>query len=167
MEMNTRIQVEHPSPRWCTGVDLVREQIRLAAGEPLSLSTRTSQPRGHAIECRINAEDPVTFAPSPGQITALHLPGGLGVRVDTHVYAGYVVPPYYDSLLAKLIVHAEDRPAALARLRRALAEFVVEGCKTNLDFLRRLLANTPTTWPARWIRTSSNACRYRTGRASR
>jgi len=122
------------------GVDLVREQMRIAAGEPLRIGNDI-RPRGHAIELRINAEDPVTFAPSPGRITALNLPGGLGVRIDTHIYANYVVPPHYDSLLAKLIVRAENRPAALARLRRALAEFIVEGCKTNLDFHRRLLAN--------------------------
>jgi acetyl-CoA carboxylase biotin carboxylase subunit len=140
MEMNTRIQVEHTVTEEVFSVDLVREQMKLAAGEPLKLAGDI-RPRGHAIELRINAEDPVTFAPSPGRITALNLPGGLGVRVDTHIYNQYVVPPYYDSLLAKLIVHAENRPAALARLRRALAEFVVEGCKTNLDFHRRLLAN--------------------------
>ncbi len=140
MEMNTRIQVEHPVTEEVFSVDLVREQMRLAAGEPLKLPADI-RPRGHAIELRINAEDPVTFAPSPGRITALNLPGGLGVRVDTHIYNQYLVPPFYDSLLAKLIVRAENRPAALARLRRALAEFVVEGCKTNLDFFRRLLAN--------------------------
>src|SRR5260221_11515258 len=140
MEMNTRIQVEHTVTEEVFGVDLVREQMMLAAGEPLKLAGDI-RPRGHAIELRINAEDPNTFAPSPGRITALNLPGGLGVRVDTHIYTNYVVPPYYDSLLAKLIVRAENRPAALARLRRALAEFVVEGCKTNLDFHRRLLAN--------------------------
>jgi acetyl-CoA carboxylase biotin carboxylase subunit len=140
MEMNTRIQVEHTVTEEVFGVDLVREQMRLAAGESLKLSS-TIRPRGHAIELRINAEDPVTFAPSPGRITALNLPGGLGVRVDTHIYSNYVVPSHYDSLLAKLIVRAENRPAALARLRRALSEFVVEGCKTNLDFHRRLLAN--------------------------
>jgi acetyl-CoA carboxylase biotin carboxylase subunit len=140
MEMNTRIQVEHTVTEEVFGVDLVREQMRLAAGDPLKLATDI-RPRGHAIELRINAEDPVTFAPSPGRITALNLPGGIGVRVDTHIYNQYLVPPFYDSLLAKLIVRAENRPAALARLRRALAEFVVEGCKTNLDFFRRLLAN--------------------------
>jgi acetyl-CoA carboxylase biotin carboxylase subunit len=140
MEMNTRIQVEHTVTEEVFGIDLVREQIRLAGGEPLRLSGDL-RPRGHAIELRINAEDPVTFAPSPGRITALNLPGGLGVRVDTHIYQQYTVPSHYDSLLAKLIVHAEDRPAALARLRRALAEFVIEGCKSNLDFHRRLLAN--------------------------
>jgi len=140
MEMNTRIQVEHTVTEEVFGVDLVREQMRLAAGEPLKLANDI-RPRGHAIEMRINAEDPVTFAPSPGRITALNLPGGIGVRVDTHIYSQYVVPPFYDSLLAKLIVHAETRPVALARMRRALAEFVVEGCKTNIDFFKRLLAN--------------------------
>jgi acetyl-CoA carboxylase, biotin carboxylase subunit len=140
MEMNTRIQVEHTVTEMVTGLDLVREQIRLAAGEPLSASfTGRFRPRGHAIECRINAEDPVTFAPSPGRITALNLPGGFGVRVDTHIYEGYVVPPQYDSLLAKLIVHAEDREAAIFRMRRALGEFVVEGVKTNLPFHRQLV----------------------------
>jgi acetyl-CoA carboxylase biotin carboxylase subunit len=140
MEMNTRIQVEHTVTEEVFGVDLVREQMKLAAGEPLELADDIPA-RGHAIEVRINAEDPVTFAPSPGRITALNLPGGLGVRLDTHIYNQYVVPPYYDSLLAKLIVRADSRPAALARLRRALGEFVIEGCKTNLDFYRRLLAN--------------------------
>jgi acetyl-CoA carboxylase, biotin carboxylase subunit len=140
MEMNTRIQVEHTVTEEVFGVDLVREQMKLAAGDPLKLP-QDIRPRGHAIEFRINAEDPVTFAPSPGRITALNLPGGLGVRIDTHIYNQYLVPPFYDSLLAKLIVRAENRPAALARMRRALAEFVVEGCKTNLDFFRRLLAN--------------------------
>jgi acetyl-CoA carboxylase biotin carboxylase subunit len=140
MEMNTRIQVEHTVTEEVFGVDLVREQMKLAAGESLKLPNDI-RPRGHAIEMRINAEDPVTFAPSPGKITALNLPGGLGVRVDTHIYSGYVVPSYYDSLLAKVIVRAENRPAALARMRRALSEFIVEGCKTNLDFHRRLLAN--------------------------
>jgi acetyl-CoA carboxylase biotin carboxylase subunit len=140
MEMNTRIQVEHTVTEMVTGLDLVREQIRLAWGEPLSPAFAGHfRPRGHAIECRINAEDPVSFAPSPGRITALNLPGGIGVRVDTHIYEGYVVPPDYDSLLAKLIVHAEDRDAALRRLRRALDEFVVEGVKTNLPFHRRLV----------------------------
>ncbi len=151
MEMNTRIQVEHTVTEMVTGVDLVREQIRLATGATLSsvidhrgvsrfaIAGREVRPFGHSIEARINAEDPVTFAPSPGRITGLNLPGGVGVRVDTHIYQGYVVPPYYDSLLAKLIVHAEDRPAAIRRLSRALSEFVVEGIKTNLDFHRKLV----------------------------
>ncbi len=140
MEMNTRIQVEHTVTEEVFDIDLVREQLRLAAGEPLKLRPDL-RPRGHAIEVRVNAEDPVTFAPSPGRITALNLPGGLGVRVDTHIYAQYVVPSHYDSLLAKLIVRAENRPAAIARLRRALSETVIEGCRTNLDFHRRLTAN--------------------------
>ena len=140
MEMNPRIQVEHTVTEMVSGVDLIREQIRIAAGEKLDFSALRAKKAlgGHAIEVRINAEDPVTFAPSPGRITALHIPGGLGVRVDTHIYQGYVVPPNYDSLLAKLIAFGEDRPCAIARLRRALDEFTVEGIKTNLDFHRRL-----------------------------
>jgi len=140
MEMNTRLQVEHPVTELVTGIDLVREQIRIAAGEPLSFSDER-RARGHAIELRINAEDPVTFAPSPGRITALHMPGGLGVRVDTHVYAGYMVPPNYDSLLAKVIVHDVDRMAALRRARRCLDEMVIEGVRTNIAFLRRIVSN--------------------------
>jgi acetyl-CoA carboxylase, biotin carboxylase subunit len=140
MEMNTRLQVEHPVTELVYGVDLVREQIRIAAGEPLSF-TEERRARGHAIELRINAEDPNTFAPWPGRITALHMPGGLGVRVDTHVYAGYVVPPNYDSLLAKVIVHDVDRPAALRRARRCLDEMVIEGIRTNIPFLRRIINN--------------------------
>jgi acetyl-CoA carboxylase biotin carboxylase subunit len=136
--MNTRIQVEHTVTEEVFGVDLVREQMRLAAGEPLRLSSNL-KPRGHSIEVRINAEDPVTFAPSPGLITALNLPGGPGVRVDTHIYSAYRVPPNYDSLLAKLIVRGDNRPAAVARLKRALAEFIVEGPKTNVDFFKRLI----------------------------
>jgi acetyl-CoA carboxylase biotin carboxylase subunit len=151
MEMNTRIQVEHTVTEMVTGLDLVREMIKIAAGHALSPSVLEGgrfRPRGHSIEVRVNAEDPETFAPCPGRITALNLPGGLGVRVDTHIYEGYVVPPNYDSLLAKLIVHAEDREAAIRRLRRALDEFVVEGqnaagqstgVRTNLPFLRRLV----------------------------
>jgi acetyl-CoA carboxylase biotin carboxylase subunit len=138
MEMNTRIQVEHTVTEEVFGVDLVREQMRLATGEPLRLPP-DMRPRGHSIEVRINAEDPVTFAPSPGLITALNLPGGPGVRIDTHIYAGYRVPPNYDSLLAKLIVRADNRPAAIARLRRALSEFIVEGPKTNLALHKRIV----------------------------
>jgi acetyl-CoA carboxylase biotin carboxylase subunit len=140
MEMNTRLQVEHPVTELVTGLDLVREQIRIAAGEPLSFDHQEQRkPRGHAIELRVNAEDPNTFAPWPGKITAVHFPGGLGVRVDTHVYAGYVVPPNYDSLLAKVIVHDVDRPAALRRARRCLDEMVIEGPRTNIPFLRRIV----------------------------
>ena len=140
MEMNTRLQVEHPVTELVTGLDLVREQIRIAAGEPLSF-TDERRPRGHAIEMRVNAEDPDTFAPWPGKITAVHFPGGLGVRVDTHVYAGYVVPSNYDSLLAKVIVHDVDRAAAIRRARRCLDEIVIEGPRTNIPFLRRIINN--------------------------
>ncbi|MEZ4362860.1 MAG: acetyl-CoA carboxylase biotin carboxylase subunit [Kofleriaceae bacterium] len=138
MEMNTRLQVEHPVTELVTGLDLVREQLRIAAGERLSFEGERV-PNGHAIELRVNAEDPVSFAPWPGKITALHMPGGLGVRVDTHVYAGYVVPPNYDSLLAKVIVHDVDRPSALRRARRCLDEIVIEGPRTNIPFLRRII----------------------------
>ena len=139
MEMNTRLQVEHPVTELVSGLDLVREQIRIAAGEPLSFEALRA--RGHAIELRINAEDPNTFAPWPGRITALHFPGGLGVRVDTHVYAGYVVPANYDSLLAKVVVHDVDRPAALRRAKRCLDEMVIEGPRTNIPFLRRIVSH--------------------------
>jgi len=142
MEMNTRLQVEHPVTELVTGLDLVREQIRIAAGEPLSFDhNEDRRPRGHAIELRINAEDPNNFAPWPGKITAVHFPGGLGVRVDTHVYAGYVVPPNYDSMIAKVIVHDVDRPAAIRRARRCLDEMVIEGPRTNIPFLRRIINN--------------------------
>ncbi len=139
MEMNTRLQVEHPVTEMVTGLDLVREQVMIAAGEKLSFRHR--RPRGHSIELRINAEDPVTFAPSPGRITALNVPGGLGVRVDTHIYEGYVVPPHYDSLLAKLIVHDDNRAAAISRAQRCLDEFVVEGVKTNIAFHRKVISH--------------------------
>jgi acetyl-CoA carboxylase biotin carboxylase subunit len=138
MEMNTRLQVEHPVTEWVTGMDLVREQIRIAQGEPLSFAGER-RPRGHSIELRVNAEDPDTFAPWPGRITALHIPGGNGVRVDTHIYEGYVVPPNYDSLLAKVIVHDSTRATAIRRALRCLQEMVVEGPRTNIPFLRRLL----------------------------
>ena len=141
MEMNTRIQVEHPVTEEVTGIDLVKEQIRVAAGEPLSVPAGDFRLRGHAIEFRVNAEDPVTFAPSPGKIRELHLPGGPGVRVDTHIYRDYVVPPYYDSLLAKLIVRGRDRLDAIARGRRALEQFVVEGVKTTIPLHRAILNN--------------------------
>ena len=140
MEMNTRIQVEHPVTEMCTGFDLVKEQIRAAAGLPLSIPDRPIHLRGHAIECRINAEDPArSFAPSPGTIATFHPPGGPGVRVDTHMYAGYRVPPYYDSLLMKLIVHASNRDEAIARMRRALAETVIEGVHTTIPFLQAVM----------------------------
>ncbi len=141
MEMNTRIQVEHPVTEAVTAVDLVKEQIRVAAGEELTLREPPTL-RGHAIECRINAEDPENgFRPSPGTITAFHAPGGPGVRIDTHVYAGYHVPPYYDSLIAKLIVRANDRPEALSRSYHALEEFIVEGIHTTIPFLQTVLSH--------------------------
>jgi acetyl-CoA carboxylase, biotin carboxylase subunit len=141
MEMNTRIQVEHPVTEMLTGVDLVKEQIRVAAGEKLSMSTLPPL-RGHVIECRVNAEDPArNFQPSPGKITTFHPPGGPGVRLDSHVYAGYTVPPYYDSLLAKLIVQGRDRAEALSRMRVALESFVVEGVTTTIPFLARVMQN--------------------------
>jgi acetyl-CoA carboxylase biotin carboxylase subunit len=141
MEMNTRIQVEHPVTEEVTGIDLVKEQIRVAADEPLSVPAGEFRLRGHAMEFRVNAEDPVTFAPNPGKIRELHLPGGPGVRVDTHVYRDYVVPPTYDSLLAKLVVRGKDRQETLARARRALEQFVVEGVKTSIPLHRAILNN--------------------------
>jgi acetyl-CoA carboxylase biotin carboxylase subunit len=140
MEMNTRVQVEHPVTEIVTGVDIVKEQLRIAAGEPMSVPKRKQvRPEGHAIEFRINAEDPETFAPSPGRITDLALPGGPGVRVDTHIYAGYTVPPYYDSLIAKLLVFGRDREEAIVRSRRALSMVRVEGIKTSVALHLRIL----------------------------
>jgi acetyl-CoA carboxylase biotin carboxylase subunit len=141
MEMNTRIQVEHAVTEEVTGIDLVKEQLRVAAGLPLSVPEGPFRLRGHAIEFRVNAEDPVTFAPSPGKIRELHLPGGPGVRVDTHIYRDYVIPPHYDSLLAKLIVRGKDRAEAIARGRRALEQFVLEGVKTTIPLHRAVLNN--------------------------
>jgi acetyl-CoA carboxylase, biotin carboxylase subunit len=141
MEMNTRIQVEHPVTEQVYGLDLVRLQIRLAAGERMPLSQADVTPKFHAIECRVNAEDPITFAPSPGNITGYHQPGGYGVRVDTMAFEHYRVQPYYDSLVAKLICWAHSREVALSRARRALDEYVIEGIKTNIPFLRRVLAD--------------------------
>src|SRR5271167_4908648 len=132
IEMNTRIQVEHPLTEMVTGVDLVKSQIRLAAGEKLGEITGPVAFRGHAIECRINAEDPETFAPSPGRVTAFRVPGGPGIRVDTAIYADAVIPPYYDSLIAKLVAHGEDRAEAIARMKQALDGFVIEGVKTTI-----------------------------------
>ncbi|MEM8798687.1 MAG: acetyl-CoA carboxylase biotin carboxylase subunit [Pseudomonadota bacterium] len=142
IEMNTRLQVEHPVTEMVTGVDLVREQIRVAAGMPLSIRQEEVTFSGHAIECRINSEDPRTFAPSPGNVELYHPPGGLGVRVDSALYAGYRVPPYYDSLIAKLIVHADTREACIMRLRRVLREYVITGVKTTLP-LHQALADDP------------------------
>jgi acetyl-CoA carboxylase biotin carboxylase subunit len=139
IEMNTRLQVEHPVTEMVCGIDLVREQIRIASGEPLGYAQEDVRFEGHAIECRITAEHPETFAPSPGKVTTYHAPGGLGVRVDSALYSGYSVPPHYDSLVAKLIVHAPTRAQAIARLRRALDEMVVDGIETTLPLHRRIV----------------------------
>jgi acetyl-CoA carboxylase biotin carboxylase subunit len=139
IEMNTRIQVEHPVTEQVTGIDLILEQIRVAAGADLTLRQEDVQFQGHAIECRINAENPVSFRPSPGKIVHYHAPGGLGVRVDSHVYQGYTIPPHYDSLIGKLIVHGKTRGECLMRLRRSLDEFVVDGIDTTLPLFRALV----------------------------
>ncbi len=139
MEMNTRIQVEHPVTEMVTGIDLVKEQIRIAAGLPLSFAQGDIRIKGHSIECRINAEDPEKFTPSPGTITAFNPPGGLGVRVETAAYTQYVIPPYYDSMIAKLIVHAATRIDAIMRMQRALNEFIIEGVKTTIPMHKKIL----------------------------
>ncbi len=159
IEMNTRLQVEHPVTEAISGIDLVREQIRIAAGLPLSFTQDEVRLEGHAIECRINAENPRTFVPSPGLVTDFHAPGGLGVRLDSAVYAGYGIPPYYDSLIGKLIVHGRDRPEAIARMRRSLAEMVVGGIDTTIPLFQDLLQDPDIVegrydihWLERWIK---------------
>ncbi|MFB2865843.1 acetyl-CoA carboxylase biotin carboxylase subunit [Aeromonas sp. MdU4] len=139
IEMNTRIQVEHPVTEMVTGIDLIKEQLRIAAGQPLSITQQDIRIRGHAIECRINAEDPSTFMPSPGLVQRFHAPGGLGVRWDSHIYAGYKVPPHYDSMIGKLICYGENRDIAIARMRHALDELVVEGIKTNVPLQKEIM----------------------------
>jgi acetyl-CoA carboxylase biotin carboxylase subunit len=139
IEMNTRIQVEHPVTEMVTGVDQIKEQLRIAAGQPLSIDQEQIRVHGHAIECRINAEDPNTFIPSPGKIQMFHAPGGLGVRWESHIYSGYTVPPYYDSMIGKLITYGESRDEAIARMRHALKELVVEGIKTNIPLQLRIM----------------------------
>jgi acetyl-CoA carboxylase biotin carboxylase subunit len=158
IEMNTRLQVEHPVTEAVTGVDLVREQIRIAAGLPLSFSQAEISFKGHAIECRINAENPRTFTPSPGVVTDFHAPGGLGVRLDSALYAGYAIPPYYDSLAGKLIVHGRDREEALNRMQRCLGEIVVGGIETTIPLFQDLLKEPDIRsgaydihWLERWI----------------
>jgi acetyl-CoA carboxylase biotin carboxylase subunit len=142
IEMNTRLQVEHPVTEMVTGVDIVREQLRIAGGESLELKQEDIVVRGHAVECRINAEDPKTFMPSPGLIQLWHAPGGPGVRMDSHIYSGYRVPPYYDSLIGKLITHGNDRATAIARMRNALTEIVVEGIKTNIPLHQEIFQHS-------------------------
>ena len=158
IEMNTRLQVEHPVTEAITGIDLVREQIRVAAGMPLSFTQDEVSFSGHAIECRINAEDPATFAPSPGTINDFHAPGGLGVRLDSAIYAGYRIPPYYDSLIGKLIVHGKNRTDCLMRLRRALGEIVISGISTTVPLFLKLIqdrdiidGNYNIHWLEHWI----------------
>ena len=141
IEMNTRVQVEHPVTEWITGVDIVKTQIMVAAGEKLPFTQRQIEIRGHAIECRVNAEDPYKFIPSPGRITTWHAPGGPGVRVDSHAYTNYFVPPNYDSMIGKIIVHGDTRAQALARMRTALSETVVEGINTNIPLHRELMVD--------------------------
>lgn len=139
IEMNTRIQVEHPVSEYITGVDLIKEQIRMASDLPLTLTQDDITFDGHAVECRINAEDAATFMPSPGKINLLHQPGGPGVRFDSHIYGSYTVPPHYDSMIGKLITHGKTRDEAFARMRNALDEIIIDGIKTNLDLHRRLI----------------------------
>jgi acetyl-CoA carboxylase biotin carboxylase subunit len=141
IEMNTRIQVEHPVTEMITDIDLILEQIRIANGAELTIAQQDVKFHGHAIECRINAENPKTFRPSPGRIEHYHPPGGMGVRIDSAVYQGYTIPPYYDSLLGKLIVHGKSRAECLMRLKRALDEFVVDGIETTLPLFRALVRN--------------------------
>jgi acetyl-CoA carboxylase biotin carboxylase subunit len=154
IEMNTRLQVEHPVTEMITGVDLVQQQIRVASGLPLNITQDEIKISGHAIECRINAEHPETFTPSPGRLEAVHVPGGLGVRVDSAIYAGYSIPPYYDSLIGKLIVFGVSRTECLMRLRRALGEFVIEGVETTIPLFQRLLSQPDIidgTYDIHWL----------------
>ncbi|MGK2946378.1 MAG: acetyl-CoA carboxylase biotin carboxylase subunit [Candidatus Malihini olakiniferum] len=139
IEMNTRIQVEHPVTEMITGVDLIKEQLRIAAGQPLSIEQEEVNVRGHAVECRINAEDPDTFLPSSGKITRFHAPGGFGVRWESHIYAGYTVPPYYDSMIGKLITYGESRDIAISRMKNALAELIIDGIKTNIELQLKIM----------------------------
>jgi len=152
LEMNTRIQVEHPITEMVTGVDIVREQIRIADGKKLRFDQKAIHFRGHSIECRINAEDPETFTPSPGRISSCVFPGGFGVRVDTAIYPGYTVPSTYDSLLGKLVVHGDDRNEAIMRMRRALEEIRIEGVKTTIDFHKKLMIDSDFTEGRLWTK---------------
>ncbi len=142
IEMNTRVQVEHPVTEMITGFDIVKEQLRIAAGEPLSITQDQVTFTGHAVECRLNAEDPVNFMPSPGRIDQFHMPGGPGIRCETHIYNGYKVPPYYDSMIGKLIAHGEDRNSAIARMKTALSEMVIDGIKTNIPLQQDIMSDS-------------------------
>jgi acetyl-CoA carboxylase biotin carboxylase subunit len=142
IEMNTRVQVEHPVTEMITGFDIVKEQLRIAAGLPLSVTQDQVRFTGHAIECRLNAEDPKTFMPSPGLIDQFHMPGGPGIRCETHIYNGYKVPPYYDSMIGKLIAHGDDRDSAIARMKTALSEMVIDGIKTNIPLQQSIMADS-------------------------
>ena len=163
IEMNTRLQVEHPVTEMITGVDLVREQIRIAEGRPLSVAQEDLRFTGHAIECRINAEDPRTFAPSPGTVSTYHVPGGMHVRVDSGLYQGYKVPPYYDSMIGKLIVYGRTREGCIMRLKRALEEYVIEGMKTTIPLHQALLEDPEflngdysIKWLEEWLARDGN-----------
>ena len=154
IEMNTRLQVEHPVTEMITGIDLVQQQIRVASGLPLNITQREVKFNGHAIECRINAENAKTFVPSPGTLESVHVPGGLGVRVDSAIYAGYTIPPYYDSLIGKLIVFGNSRTECLMRLRRALGEYVIEGIETTIPLFQELLVEPDIingTYDIHWL----------------
>ncbi|SKA96139.1 acetyl-CoA carboxylase, biotin carboxylase subunit [Caloramator quimbayensis] len=162
MEMNTRVQVEHPVTEMVTGIDIIKEQIKIAAGEPLQYEQKDIKITGHAIECRINAENPnMNFRPSPGKVTTFHTPGGFGVRVDSAIYQDYSIPPFYDSMIAKLIVHGKDRNEAIDKMKVALSQFVIDGVDNNIDFLLRLLCsddvinnNYDTSYIEKWLKKS-------------
>ena len=142
MEMNTRVQVEHPVTEMVTGIDIIKEQIKIASGETLEFSQKDIKITGHSLECRVNAENPdKNFMPCPGKITGLHLPGGNGIRIDSAIYAGYEIPIYYDSMIAKIIVHGNNRQESIEKMKSALGEFIIEGVDTNIDFLYKILEN--------------------------
>ena len=142
MEMNTRVQVEHPVTEMVTGIDIIKEQIKIASGETLEFSQKDIKITGHSLECRVNAENPdKNFMPCPGKISGLHLPGGNGIRIDSAIYAGYEIPIYYDSMIAKIIVHGNNRQESIEKMKSALGEFIIEGVDTNIDFLYKILEN--------------------------
>ncbi len=169
IEMNTRVQVEHPVSEMVTGVDIVKEQLRIASGLPLTIKQEDIKLNGHAVECRINAEDPVTFMPSPGKITHFHAPGGIGVRVDSHLYSGYSVPPHYDSLIAKLITYGDSREVALRRMEIALDEMLIDGIKCNIPLHQDIVRDANFAeggvnihyLERNWVSTDPGICRRR------